>query len=108
MLSGNKTKTKISNKITKNVNLIPHFLRGIFDTDGCIKFSKQKKSFNYYPRIQFCFKDSPIIYDVRRLIDILNFDFGVWNEKRFGGLSYCQISGKQNLINFIIAFMTPF
>jgi hypothetical protein len=46
--------------IKKDASLIPNFLRGYFDTDGCLNFSKKcgqysefKKTRHYYPRLVF-------------------------------------------------------
>jgi intein/homing endonuclease len=51
---GKKTYTvKIPSIITKSndTNLFKRFLRGLFDTDGCLTFDKEHKKIHYYPRI---------------------------------------------------------
>jgi intein/homing endonuclease len=93
---GSKEKAHSPKKIISNKKLIPHFLRGLFDTDGCIKFSKQSKDINYYPRIQIALRHSPIAKELKELFKILNFNYGTWNESRFSGITFYQISGNKN------------
>ena len=93
---GAKNNTTIPGVIMSNKKLSPHFLRGLFDTDGCIKFSKQKSNENHYPRIQIALKKSPIAYQLKALFKKLNFNYGSWEDDRFSGTVYYQISGKKN------------
>ena len=37
LVRGNKVNAEIPKIIINNERLIPHFLRGLFDTDGCLK-----------------------------------------------------------------------
>ena len=97
LVRGNKINAKIPNLIKNDVSLIPSFLRGLFDTDGCFKFSKQGSQKNYYPRIQFCFSDTPFAHEVGDLLKKTGFNFGVWKDARFNGLLFYQISGSYNL-----------
>ncbi len=46
--------------ILANDSLIPHFLRGLFDTDGSFKFCKQARGYAYYPRIRIALAESPL------------------------------------------------
>ncbi|MBR9677086.1 hypothetical protein GOV04_03020 [Candidatus Woesearchaeota archaeon] len=101
LIRGNKVNAKIPKLITNNKKLISPFLRGLFDTDGCLKFSKQSKNKNYYPRIQYCFRDTNFSNSIKDLIEKLDFKVGIWKEKRFNGLIYYQISGKENLEKWI-------
>jgi len=97
MTRGEKSNYRISKNILKNKNLMPHFLRGFFDTDGCIKFSKQAKKINYYPRIQFYFKSGPLSGDLEYILSKLRFNYSSYEDDRFGGLHAIQISGRENL-----------
>lgn len=94
---GNKVNAKIPELILHNSRLVPHFLRGLFDTDGCLKFSKQNKKINYYPRIQFCFRDTKFSKEIAILLKKSDFKFTEYTEKRVNGLRYYQISGEKNL-----------
>lgn len=97
MTRGAKSNYRISKRIMNNKKLIPHFLRGLFDTDGCVKFSKQNKGVNYYPRIQFHFKNSLFASDLKKALSKLKFNMGCYEDNRFGGLYVIQISGNANL-----------
>lgn len=97
LVRGNKVNAKIPDIIKNNMDLIPHFLRGLFDTDGCLKFSKQTKNINYYPRVQFAFRASNFAEEVGIILKKLKFNIGSWKENRFNGLLFYQISGKANL-----------
>ena len=93
---GSKEKSSLPNKIISNEKLTPHLLRGLFDTDGCIKFSKQSKNINYYPRIQIALRHSPIASELKELFKTLDFSYGTWEESRFNRIIFYQISGEIN------------
>tara|TARA_Y100000310_G_C20651562_1_gene799711 strand:- start:815 stop:1519 length:705 start_codon:yes stop_codon:yes gene_type:complete len=93
---GAKINASIPEMISSNPKLIPHFLRGLFDTDGCIKFSKQTKNVNYYPRVQIALRNSPLVYELSQMFDSTGFSYGSWTESRFNGITFYQISGKTN------------
>ncbi len=101
MSRGEKSGYRISKKILKNKKLMSHFLRGLFDTDGCIKFSKQTRKFNYYPRIQFYFKNGPLSGDLESILSKLGFKYSSYEDHRFGGLRVIQISGSENLKKWV-------
>ncbi len=101
LVRGNKRYANIPEIIKNNVQLVPHFLRGLFDTDGCLKFSKQARQNNYYPRIQFCFSDAPFAHEVKDLLEKIGFNLGMWKDTRFNGLMFYQISGNYNLEKWI-------
>lgn len=93
---GTKSNASVPEAILSNKELIPYFLRGLFDTDGCIKFSKQSRKTNYYPRIQIALKNSRLAYGLGNLFDSIGFSYGTWKDSRFNGITYYQISGKKN------------
>jgi hypothetical protein len=104
LVRGNKVNASIPLYITSSPELIPCFLRGLFDTDGCIKFSKQKNSKNYYPRIQFCLRYAEFSKSLGPLMESIGFRFCYWKEIRLlGTLLYYQLSGLYNLE----AWMSP-
>lgn len=96
MKRGNKTHAVIPSFV-KSQNLHCSFFRGLFDTDGCLKFSKQGKTIHYYPRIQFCFKESLLSRELLSLLREHNFPVGSWKDNRFENtLHLFQISGVKN------------
>ena len=71
---GRKDTAHVPEVIVARKELIPHFLRGLFDTDGCFKFCKQAKSYSYYPRIRIALMDSPIAHALQELLLTAGFD----------------------------------
>jgi hypothetical protein len=47
-------------KFITSYNLSRFFLRGLFDTDGCLIFDAQHTSRHYYPRLEIKFQPSPM------------------------------------------------
>ena len=94
---GNKIDAKIPAFIKENTKLIPHFLRGLFDTDGCLKFSKQNADKNYYPRVRLTFKKSGFASEVEEVLIKSGFEYGKWEDKRGNVVVFYEISGKENL-----------
>jgi intein/homing endonuclease len=108
MQRGAKININVPFFILENNNLISHFLKGLFDTDGSLKFSKQTKKLNYYPRIQLCFRDSPFAHQIGILLKSLNFNFGKWRDKNDRGygknpaeMIFYYVSGKENCIRWM-------
>ena len=101
---GRKENLKIPSIVHNNLDTYRYFLRGLFDTDGTIKFSKQNKGINYYPRIEISQKPSKMTYDLKNLIKAcqFNFSFCVSDNsrgylKKDSHLAVYQVSGKENL-----------
>jgi len=93
---GNKRFASVPNFIKEDIKLIPEFLRGIFDTDGCLKFSKQGSKKNWYPRIQLQFQKSQMAMEIEDLLLKAKYTFGRWLDKRGSGVIYYQISGEDS------------
>ena len=100
LVRGNKVNATVPQIIKNNPGLISHFLGGLFDTDGCLKFSKQTKKTNYYPRIRIALKQSKLALEVGELIKTLKFKSSCCNDKRTGVITY-EISGKDNLTRWV-------
>ncbi|MFH1399754.1 MAG: LAGLIDADG family homing endonuclease [Candidatus Woesearchaeota archaeon] len=74
------------------------FIRGLFDTDGCLKFSKMTSELAYYPRIRIAAKESKMAREIGLLLDKLGFNFSLWKDKRARNTIFVyEISGKDNL-----------
>lgn len=59
------------------------FVRGLFDTDGCVRFDKPKNKFIHsYPKIEFGFASKALRDTLRELIEILGFKGYIWLAKR--------------------------
>ena len=72
---GSKVNASIPKIIFSQKKYIRAFLRGLFDTDGCLKFSKQTKEIHYYPRVQIALRKSPLAVELAELFRALNFPF---------------------------------
>jgi|SRR3989344_2674541 len=93
---GHKSKAYIPSTIKNNKDYILSFLRGLFDTDGCLKFSKQTKPYFYYPRLRLCFQSSPLISNLKEVFDKINFKYSLNYNKRYNTWTF-EISGIKNL-----------
>ncbi len=60
MVSAPKRNRAIIPPFVFEKNLELHFLRGLFDTDGCLVFDKQHKDIHYYPRIEIKMLSCPM------------------------------------------------
>jgi len=84
---GPKTKTvKIPLYIkSANKKIKYSFLRGYFDTDGCLRFDKNRTKKYYYPRIEFCSASFELIDELSVMLNGLGFRNYVWgsiNDKK--------------------------
>ena len=94
---GSKTNIAVPQIIRSNKELIIHFLRGLFDTDGCLKFSKQNSNLSYYPRVRIAAKKSQMAEEIGTLLKTLNFNYSMWMDKRKENVILVyEISGKEN------------
>lgn len=59
------------------------FIRGLFDTDGCIYFDKNRTPYNYYPRIEFAFASKNLTSDLYELLQCLKFNPHHWANKDY-------------------------
>ena len=51
-----------------NSDLKLDFIRGLFDTDGCLCFKKRHRSINYYPSIDIASKSHKLIIQISRIL----------------------------------------
>lgn len=96
LVKGKKDKITIPETILNDSSLLKSFIKGLFDTDGYLKFSKQNKSINYYPRIRFSFYNTPLSLELVKVFKKLGFNFGFCVDKR-NDILYYEISGFRNL-----------
>ncbi|MEI6850258.1 MAG: LAGLIDADG family homing endonuclease, partial [archaeon] len=83
-------------KAKENIQL--SFLRGLFDTDGCIRFDKNRTDFYYYPKIEFSLASKQLIEDLEILFKELKFRAHKWQYKRKDGMTFSIcLAGFDNL-----------
>jgi|SRR3989339_1345317 len=58
---------------TAEINMKRAFIRGLFDTDGCICFDKNRTAFHYYPKMEFNFASKDLRDDLVLLLNELGF-----------------------------------
>ncbi len=84
MVSHNKIRVPEEIRESKNKNIWRSFIRGYFDTDGCLSFYKPNKSTRHtYPRIQVNSTSFELIEDYKRLLDNLGFKGSCWKTRIF-------------------------
>lgn len=85
-------------KSTQTTGLKFAFLRGLFDTDGCLRFDKLKNNKLYtYPKIEFDFASKNLRDDLFTLLNELKLNAHIW-----GKLSYhLCLPGEKNLHDFM-------
>lgn len=70
------------------------FLRGLFDTDGCVRFDKNHTLKHYYPKIEVNSVSKRLIGDVGQVLQNIKISYYTWTNKN----SHCLcIPGKKNL-----------
>ena len=65
-----------------NKEILCAFLRGIYDTDGCLYFRSSKKIKKYYPSIQLVLIAKGIIDGVAEILQMLGFDPYLYQDKK--------------------------
>lgn len=68
-------------KNSQNLEVKRAFIRGLFDTDGCIRFEKNRTEYNYYPRIEFNFASVELVKDLDLLLKELGFKTYSWKDR---------------------------
>ena len=94
------------------------FVRGLFDTDGCISFKKRYRNYPYYPVISFSSKSSSFTKEVVSILKHLDFrvvelyDYILYDKriaKGFTKISKIELNGQSNLDLWmkLIGFSNP-
>lgn len=102
----------------KRNELTDSFVKGLFDTDGCITFKKRYKDYPYYPTISFSSKSDHLVKEVASILKKRGFKIvETYNYKLkdnriksgFTTISRLELNGKGNLNLWInsIGFLSP-
>ncbi len=103
-------------KIKKNLTI--SFIRGVFDTDGCMCFKRRYKEVQYYPVISFSSKSKTFVFEIARILKELGFkivetyDYKVFDKRFENGFSIInriELNGNENLRLWLskINFFSP-
>jgi DNA-binding transcriptional regulator WhiA len=86
--------------INSNVQIQSSFVRGLFDTDGCIRFERINNQANHtYPKLEFVSASEGLRNDLQKLLSSMNFRTNIWgNSKTYYRLC---ISGTKYLDKFM-------
>ncbi len=57
------------------------FIRGLFDTDGCIRFDSTSSRYKQYPKIEFGFASKNLRDDLVNLLKQLNMGCYIWTDR---------------------------
>lgn len=118
MIDGRKDERLGIPKLMVSKKLMPHFIRGLFDTDGCISFKKRYKEKPYYPVITLSSKSKRLILETSKYLKSLGFniveiyDYKLKDsriEKGFTVINRIELNGEKNLDNWLlkIGFNSP-
>jgi len=109
---------KIPPKFDDENKLLINFIRGVFDTDGCISFKRRKKDKPYYPVISLSSKSKRFTTELASKLKELGFkitelyDYKVIDkrtEQGFTIINRIDMNGDENLKKWItiIGFSSP-
>jgi len=93
--------------IKENKKYCCAFLRGLFDTDGCLTFKSKNGNPHNYPIISVSSKNSELIDQISLLLNKLSFTFTTFKKQGITPKGTATIaweigiSGRKNLENFI-------
>ena len=88
--------------INTNDELKKAFVRGLFDTDGCLRFDKINNKPDYsYPRIEFSSASRELRNTLNTLLITLGFRTFIWNDRNNFCLSTTGIKMLEKWINEI-------
>ncbi len=76
------------------------FIRGMFDTDGCVVLSKQHRTTAYYPRIEICSKSFSFLDSIFAILKRNGF-FGSLS-KQGKGYYRLEVPGFENLKKWLL------
>ncbi|PIZ52276.1 hypothetical protein COY27_00745 [Candidatus Woesearchaeota archaeon CG_4_10_14_0_2_um_filter_33_13] len=77
---GKKLNFMVPKDIERNKSLSEHFLRGYFDTEGCLYL--ERKNNKLYPRVEFSTISEQFFAQLKRILTNLNFRFCSSTENR--------------------------
>ncbi len=109
---------KIPEIFYEDDKLLIAFVRGVFDTDGCISFKKRTKQYKDYPTISVASKSSRFIKQIVEVLQKIGFELWVqYNYKKYDSrikagytiISTININGKPRLKLWMnkIGFYSP-
>jgi len=93
---GKKGEISIDKMLIKNQKYLIAVFRGLFDTDGCLYFTKNNSKERCYPIIEISTHSSALLNQLYQLLTELNFKVKISHFK-----DSVKLHGKDNLIKFM-------
>ena len=93
---GKKGEILIDKEFMKNQQYLIAILRGLFDTDGCLYFTKNNSKNRYYPIIEISSHSKALLNQLHRVLSELKFRVKISHFK-----DSVKLHGKDNLIKFM-------
>ena len=93
---GKKGDITIKKEVLEDFNKLKHVLRGLFDTDGCLYFTKNNSKIRYYPIIEISSHSFPLILQLENALQKAGFVVKISHYK-----DSVKLHGKQNLLKWM-------
>jgi len=96
---------KVPPIISSNTGLTKQFIKGLFDTDGCISFKKRYRDYPYYPVISFSSKSKTFTKEIAEWLKnngfktVEKYDYKMMDERARLGytlISKIELNGNRN------------
>ncbi|MBU2634234.1 MAG: hypothetical protein KJ674_03230 [Nanoarchaeota archaeon] len=85
---GKKYSISIPERLKVNdINIITSFIRGLFDTDGCLSFKTRYGYEKYYPCISIALTSKGLIKEVGEILNMLGFAPSISYNNKYGRIS---------------------
>ncbi len=93
---GKKGEIIIPDKILNDFEKLEHVLRGLFDTDGSLYFTKNNSEQRYYPIIEITTYSSGLLNQLKRALESAGFTVKINHRK-----DSVKLHGKKNLLKWM-------
>ena len=91
---GKKYEITIPEKLkVNNMNILTAFIRGLFDTDGCLSFKSRYGYEKYYPCISIALTSKKLIKEVGEILQMLGFNPSVTFNRKYGVILIYGVTG---------------
>ncbi len=93
---GKKNILKIPKIFKENKKMINHLLKGFFDTDGCIYFTKNNSKIRKYPIIELSTHNKELLEEFKKILTKKGFNVKISHYK-----DSVKLHGKKNVIKWM-------
>tara|TARA_Y100000310_G_C19971871_1_gene485846 strand:- start:71 stop:508 length:438 start_codon:yes stop_codon:yes gene_type:complete len=93
---GRKGNITIHDDVLQDFNKLKHVIRGLFDTDGSLYFTKNNSAVRYYPIIEISSHSFPLVIQLRNALESVGFIVRISHYK-----DSIKLHGKKNLLKWM-------